>query len=147
MTGLMHVIRINLLADVCLKNRLSYGQEREKWGRLHFFWTRPQATLRNWINRIEGIKYGWYNLEIDAKPKIESCLDLTEGWICLNHGQVKTDQVTPLFYVTMIKSPLDFWVSICRYDQVTPRALIIVNLISKAGVKWLVQLRGKLTQG
>ncbi len=33
-----------LPADVYLMNRLSYGQGQEKWGRLHFFWTRPLSN-------------------------------------------------------------------------------------------------------
>ncbi len=40
-------LHFSLQADVCLMHRLSYGQGHEKWGRLHFFWTRPQLTLIN----------------------------------------------------------------------------------------------------
>ncbi len=33
------------LENVYLMIRLSYGQGQEKWGRLHFFWTRPVAWV------------------------------------------------------------------------------------------------------
>ncbi len=37
--------KFNILpADVYLMNRMSYGQGQEKWGRLHFFWTRPKRS-------------------------------------------------------------------------------------------------------
>ncbi len=44
---LVNASLFNILpANVCLfKNELSYGQGQEKWGRLHFFWTRSTTSI------------------------------------------------------------------------------------------------------
>ncbi len=39
-----------LAPSVYLNNRLSYGQGQEKWGRLHFFWTRPPQPVKRWCS-------------------------------------------------------------------------------------------------
>ena len=58
--------KIKVNTGIC--NRLSYGQEQEKWGRLHFFWTWPCGPLmscsssawgsRGLINYIKN-RVGW----------------------------------------------------------------------------------------